>query len=84
MIEFEALAMKANIDELYTIFLLKKNVWVDIIKKILGYLLIAVPEIPKEWKVAINSVEQEYKSTEEWCYKLKTLELVKRMNLVLG
>ena len=26
MIEFEALAMKANTDELYTIFLLKKNV----------------------------------------------------------
>ena len=26
MIKFEILAMKANIDELYTIFLLKKNV----------------------------------------------------------
>jgi len=26
MIEFEALAIKANTDELYTIFLLKKNV----------------------------------------------------------
>ena len=26
MIEFEALAMKADTDELYTIFLLKKNV----------------------------------------------------------
>ena len=26
MIEFEALAMKANIDKLYVIFLLKKNV----------------------------------------------------------
>jgi len=26
MIEFEALAMKADIDELYAIFLLKKNV----------------------------------------------------------
>ena len=27
MIKFETLAMKADIDELYTIFLLKKNVW---------------------------------------------------------
>jgi len=48
MIEFEALTMKADTDELYAIFLLKKNVRHDIIKTILGYLLIAAPETLKE------------------------------------
>jgi len=55
--------MKANIDELYIIFLLKKNIQHNIIKTILEYLLIAVPETLKEWKVAIMSVEQGYGST---------------------
>jgi len=64
MIEFDALAMKADTDELHTIFLLKKNVRHDIIKTILGYSLIAMPEILKEWKVAITSVGQGYESTE--------------------
>ena len=64
MIEFEALAMKADTDELYAIFLLKKNVWQDIIKTILGYPPIAMPETLKEWKVAITSVGQGYESTE--------------------
>ena len=64
MIEFEALAMKADTDELHTIFLLKKNVRQDIIKTILGYPLIAMPETLKEWKVAITSVGQGYESTE--------------------
>ncbi len=54
IIEFDALAMKADTDELHTIFLLKKNVQQDIIKMILGYLPIAMPESLKEWKVAIN------------------------------
>ena len=63
MIEFEVLAMKADIDELHAIFLLKKNVWQDIIKTILGYLPIVVLEILKEWKVAITSVGQKYKFT---------------------
>ena len=71
MIEFEALAMKADTDELHTIFLLKKNVRHDIIKMILGYLSIAIPETLKEWKVAITSVEQGYKSTER-CHDYKT------------
>ena len=44
MIEFEALAMKAETDDLHIIFLLKKNIQTDIIKMILGYLPIAVPE----------------------------------------
>ena len=48
MIEFEVLAIKADTGELYTIFLLKKNVQSDIIKMILGYLLIAILEILKE------------------------------------
>ena len=64
MIEFDALAMKADTDELHTIFLLKKNVRQDIIKTILGYPPIAIPESLKEWKVAITSVGQGYKSTE--------------------
>ena len=44
MIEFKTLAMKANIDNLHTIFLLKKNIHQDIIKTILGYPPIMVPE----------------------------------------
>ena len=64
MIKFKILVMKADTNELYAIFLLKKNIQVDIIKMILEYLPIAVPEMLKEWKVAITSVEQDYKSTE--------------------
>jgi len=47
IIEFEALAMKADMNKLHTIFLLKKNVQQDIIKTILGYLPIAAPETLK-------------------------------------
>ena len=57
MIEFEALAIKADMNKLHVIFLLKKNVRADIIKIILDYLPIAVSKILKEWKVAIISVE---------------------------
>ena len=64
IIEFKTLAMKADTDNLHTIFLLKKNVWHDIIKTILDYPPIAMSEILKEWKVAITLVEQEYESTE--------------------
>jgi len=64
MIEFDALAIKTDTDELHAIFLLKKNIRQDIIKMILGYLLIAMPESLKEWKVAITLVEQEYEFTE--------------------
>ena len=60
----EALATKANIYELHAIFLLKKNTRQDIIKMILGYLPITMPETLKEWKVVITSVEQGYESTE--------------------
>jgi len=48
MIEFDALAIKTDMNELHTIFLLKKNIQQDIIKTILGYPLIAVPESLKE------------------------------------
>ena len=48
MIEFEVLAMKADTNELHAIFLLKKNVQADIIKKILEYPLIAAIQILKE------------------------------------
>jgi len=71
MIEFEALAMKADMDELHTIFLLKKNIQQDIIKTILKYLPIVAPESLKEWKVAITSVGQEYESMER-CQDYKT------------
>ena len=64
IIEFKALAMKADMDELHAIFLLKKNVQHNIIKTILGYPSIAMPETLKEWKVAITSVGQRYESTE--------------------
>ena len=65
MIEFDALAMKADTDELYVIFLLKKNMRQDIIKMILGYLSIAALETFKKQKVAITSVKQGYESIEE-------------------
>ena len=71
MIEFNALAMKAGTDELHTIFLLKKNTRQDIIKTILGYPPIAMPELLKEWKVAITLVRQGYEST-EGCHDYKT------------
>ena len=48
MIKFEALAMKADTNKLYVIFLLKKNVWPDIIKTILGYPPITIPETLNE------------------------------------
>jgi len=64
MIEFKALAMKIDIDELHAIFLLKKNIQSDIIKMILGYPPIVAPETLKEWKVAITLVGQRYEFTE--------------------
>jgi len=73
IIEFEALAMKADTNELHAIFLLKKNVRHNIIKTILGYPPIAMPKTLKEWKVAITSVGQGYKSTEgQQDYKTST------------
>ena len=48
IIKFEVLAMKADTDELHAIFLLKKNIRHDIIKTILGYPSIIIPDILKE------------------------------------
>jgi len=48
MIEFDALAMKADTNKLHAIFLLKKNTRQDIIKTILGHPPIAMPESLKE------------------------------------
>ena len=48
MIKFEVLTMKIETDNMYIIFLLKKNIRSDIIKIILGYPSIAVPEILKK------------------------------------
>jgi len=56
MIEFEALAMKVDMDNLHVIFLLKKNIQQDIIKTILRYPPIVAPESLKKWKVVIISV----------------------------
>ena len=64
MIEFEVLAMKAETDNIHAIFLLKKNIQADIIKTILGYPPMATSDTLKEWKMAITSVGQGYKSTE--------------------
>jgi len=62
MIKFKVLAMEAETNNMHTIFLLKKNIRIDIIKTILGYLLMVVLEILKKWKMAITLVKQEYKS----------------------
>ena len=64
IIKFKVLAMKADTDELHAIFLLEKNARHNIIKTILGYPPIAMPETLKEWKVAITLVGQEYESME--------------------
>ena len=53
MIEFEALDIKTETNDIYTIFLQKKNVRSSIIKTALGYLSIVVPIFLKEWKTAI-------------------------------
>ena len=87
MIELETLVIKADTNELYTIFLLKKNVQADIIKTILGYLPIVVPETLKEWKIAIISVGQGYESIEsENKYKigLKTTYEGRRIHIDIG
>jgi len=62
IIEFKVLATKADTDELHAIFLLKKNARQNIIKTILRYPPMAMPETLKEWKVVIMSVGQGYES----------------------
>ena len=68
-----SLAIKTETNGIYAIFLLKKNIRIDIIKTILGYSPIIVLKILKEWNVAITSVRQEYKFTEsQKNYRTKT------------
>jgi len=50
IIEFETLVMKADTGKLHTIFLLKKNVQANIIKMIVGYPPMIIPDILKKWK----------------------------------
>jgi len=65
--------MKDETNNIYAIFLLKKNIRSDIIKRILGYLLMAISETLKEWKMTITSVEQEYELMEsQYNYKTET------------
>ena len=73
MIEFEALAIKINTNELHAIFLLKKNIQSNIIKIILRYLPIAALKTLKEQKITIISVGQGYKPMEgQYDYKTGT------------
>jgi len=53
MIKFKVLAMKIETNDIHIIFLLKKNVWINIINTILGYLLMIAPKMLREWKVVI-------------------------------
>jgi len=48
MIKFKVLAIKTETDDLHTIFLLKKDVQMDIIKIILEYPPIVAPEMLRE------------------------------------
>jgi len=51
IIKFEALVIKTETNEIYIIFLLKKNIKTDIIKIILGYPPMVVSKTLREWKV---------------------------------
>jgi len=75
MIEFEALAIKAEIDDIYTIFLLQKNVRSNIIKTIIGYLPIVASIKLKSWKTAITLVRQDYKTGLEITYRERRLSI---------
>jgi len=48
MIKFEVLVIKTEMDNIHTIFLLRKNVRTNIIKTILGYPLITAQEMLRE------------------------------------
>jgi len=56
-----ALVSKAQTDNQYTIFLLKKNINQEIIRAIMAYLPSQAPKSLEQWKVVITAVEQEYK-----------------------
>ena len=56
--------MKVETNNIYTIFLLKKNIRSDIMKIILEYLSIAIPISLKKLKIENTLVKQEYKPIE--------------------
>jgi len=56
-----ALASKAQTDNQYTIFLLKKNINQEIIRAIIAYSPSQAPKSLEQWKVVITAVEQGYK-----------------------
>ena len=85
MIKFEALAMKAETNDLHIIFLLKKNIQMDIIKIIMGYPPMAALGTLRKQKVAIISIEQEYKSTEsQQDYKIRTRTIYREKGIPMN
>ena len=63
LIEFMALASKAQTDDQHAIFLLKKNVNREIIRAIVVYPPTQAPKSLEQWKMAIIVVGQGYKWT---------------------
>jgi len=71
LIEFMALASKAQTNDQHVIFLLKKNVNREIIRVIMAYPPTQAPKSLEQWKMAITAVGQGY----EWtniCYDYRT------------
>ena len=60
LIEFMALASKAQTNDQHVIFLLKKNINREIIRAIMVYPPTQAPKSLEQWKVAIIAVGQEY------------------------
>jgi len=63
LIEFMALASKAQTNDQHAIFLLKKNVNREIIRAIMAYPPTQAPKSLEQWKVAITAVGQGYEWT---------------------
>jgi len=63
LIEFMALASKAQTDDQHVIFLLKKNINREIVRAIIAYLPTQAPKSLEQWKVAITAVGQGYEWT---------------------
>lgn len=60
IIKFKVLAIKVKIDNICIIFLLKKNIRSNIIKTILEYLSIVVPESLKKQKQKLSIEEEKH------------------------
>ena len=59
IIEFKALAMKVDIDELYAIFLLKKSVQQDIINTILEYPSIVALKLLENGRQQLSQLDKD-------------------------